>query len=214
MAVRIAIGREGVGFTFVIDAEESLLLAGCFDRVERDGESAVCAVFKAEGHGESGCHLAVCLAFGGACADCGPANEVGDVLWCDRVEQLGGGWHAEVDHFLEEAAGDAEAFGDVARAVEVGIHDEPLPADSGAWLLEIDAHDEEHAVFDLFCECGELVRIFAACFQIVDRAGADYDEESTVVTEDDFVNGFATLSDEFACGFRFFDLFAKCEWRW
>jgi len=52
------------------------------------------------------------------------------------------------------------------------------------------------------------VRIFAAGFQVVDRAGADDDEQASVVTKDDFVDGFAAFGHEFACGFRFFDLFA------
>lgn len=209
MAVGVAFGGDGVGLSGVVDAEKSLFLAGGLDGVDGDGEAAVGAVFKAEGHGESGGHLAVSLALGGAGANGGPANEVGDVLRGDGVEEFGGGGYAEGDDFAEEAAGLAEAFGNVAGAVEIGIHDEAFPTDGGAGFLEIDAHDDEEAVADLGGEGGDFAGVFASGFKVVNGAGTDDEEESGVVTEDDFMNGLAAFGDEAFVGFGAFDLFAE-----
>lgn len=86
VAIRITLGGQCAGLALIVDAEESLWLAGRFDCVDRDVEVAVGAVFEAERHGQAGGHLAVGLALGGSCADGGPADEVGDVLRSDRVQ--------------------------------------------------------------------------------------------------------------------------------
>ena len=133
---------------------------------------------------------------------------------CDRVEQLGGGWHAEFDYFTQEAAGNVQALRDVAGAIEVWVHDQALPSYGGAWLFEVDAHHEQHAVFDFLCEDGEFLCVFTAGFKVVDRARADHYQLAAVVAENDFMNRFAALRYEFAGSLRFLDLLAQCDGRW
>jgi hypothetical protein len=165
------------------------------------GDGAVGAVLEAEGHREAGGHLPVGLGFGGAGADGTPADEVGDVLRRDGIEKLGGGGQAEVEHVAQEGAAEAEAGGDVVRAVEVRVHDEAFPADGGAGLLEVDAHDDHHAVGDLAGEGGEAAGVVAAGVEVVDGAGADDQEEAFVVGEDEPVDLAAGAGDEFGLGF-------------
>ena len=76
-------------------------------------------------------------------ADGGPTDEVGNILGCNGVEELGGGRKAKVGNVSEEAAGDGEAITNGAGAIEPRVHDKAFPAGGGAWFLEIDTHDEE-----------------------------------------------------------------------
>ena len=63
------------------------------------------------------------LRFSGARADGGPADEVGDVLRCDGIEQFGGGGQAEIEDIAKKGAGEAQAGGNVMGAVEARVHD-------------------------------------------------------------------------------------------
>ena len=188
VAVGIAARDDGGGGAVEVDAEKRVRLRGGLDGVDRGGDGAVGAVLETERHREAGGHLAVGLRLGGARADGGPADEVGDVLRRDRIEQLGGGRQAEVEHVAQEGAREPQAGGDVVRAVEVRIHDQALPADGGARFFEIDAHDDHHAVGDLAGERGEPAGVVAAGLEVVDRAGADDQEEALVVGEDEPVD--------------------------
>jgi putative aminopeptidase FrvX len=109
----------------------------------------------------------------------------------DGVEELGGGGDAELDHLAEKLSGDLQALGDVVGAIEVGIHDEALPADGGAGLLEVDPHDEVELVGDLVGEIAEAFGVFEAGFGVVDGAGADDDEEAGVLSGEDGSDGVA-----------------------
>ena len=187
----VAAGGQCIGLALVVHAEKSLRLAGRFDRIDRNGQAAVGSVFEAEGHGETGSHLAVGLAFGGPGADGRPANQIGDILWSNRVEQLSCGRHAHVDDFTEEGAGEAEPSGDVASAVEPGIHDQALPADGCARLFKIDAHDKKKAVFYLFGQFCETPCVLAACLDVVDGAGPHHEKQAPVLAENDLVDRLA-----------------------
>ena len=145
----------------------------------------------------------MCLRFSGARADGRPANQIGDVLWRDGVEQLSCGWQAEVDDGAEEFAGEFKSCGDVAGAIKVRVHDEALPADGGARLFKVHAHDQEEAVGDFAAEGGEALGVFAAGGDVVNGAGADNQEPAGVVTEDDAVDGFAAAGDERRLGVVF-----------
>ena len=68
------------------------------DGVDGDLHIARGGVLESDRTGEAGDELAVDLAFGGARADGSPADEVGDVLRRDHVEEFGAGGHA---HFGE-----------------------------------------------------------------------------------------------------------------
>ena len=101
--------------------------------------------------------------FGRASADRTEHDRVGDVLRCDRFEKLGRRGEAQTCDLDEQAAGEAKASGHIERVVEVGVVNEPLPANGGSRLLKI-----------------------------VDRAGADNCYEPSILAGQDAFDGLAT----------------------
>ena len=85
---------------------------------------------------------------------------------------------------------DAQAVVDLKAAVEIGIVDQAFPADGGARLFEIDAHDDQQIGGAAFFGFLQLRGIFLRRFDVVDRAGA-HDHQQTVV-------GAMQECDEFA----------------
>ena len=149
VAVAVALGDEDGGLAVLGVAEEVVGLTGGEDGFDGDLHVAGGAVFEADGAGEAGDEFAVDLAFGGAGADGSPADERGDVLGGDHVEELGAGGDAHVGEVEEEMAGLAEAVVDLEGLVEVGVVDEALPAEGGAGFFEVDAHDDAEIAGEL-----------------------------------------------------------------
>ena len=196
VAVGIAARDDGGRGAVEVDAEKGLRLAGGPDGVDGGLQGTVGAVLETERHREAGGHLPVSLRLRGAGSDGSPADEVGDVLGCDGIEKLGGRGQTEVEDVAEKCAPEAEAVGDVVGAIEVRVHDEAFPADGGAGLLEINAHYDYDAVGDFAGEGGEAAGVVAAGVEVVDRAGADEQEEAPVVGEDDAANVLAAVGDK------------------
>jgi hypothetical protein len=72
--------------------------------------------------------------------------------------------------------------------VEVGVVDEAIPADGGAGLLELDAHDDGEGVGELVDVGLELGGILAGGGGVVDGAGADDDEQAAVAAGEDLAD--------------------------
>ena len=136
------------------------------------------------------------LRLGGARTDRGPADQVGDVLRRDGVEQLRSGGKPEVEHVAQEGARDPQARRDIVRAVEVRVHDEALPAHRGPRLLKIDPHDDHHPVRHLARERGQAPPVFEARIHVMDRAGTHDEEHPVVVRENEAMDVPAGLRDE------------------
>ena len=119
VAVLIAFGDEDGGLAVFGVAEEVVGLAGGEDGFDGDLDVAGGAVFEADGAGDAGDELAVDLAFGGAGADGSPADEGGDVLGGDHVEELGAGGDAHLGEVEEQMAGEAQAVVDLEGLVEM-----------------------------------------------------------------------------------------------
>src|SRR5688572_13677913 len=100
------------------------------------------------------------LAFGRARADRAPCDEVADVLRGDHVEELAADGHAALVEVEQKLARDAQALVDAEATVEVRVVDEAFPADGGARLLEIHAHDDEELAAELLAELREFPGIF------------------------------------------------------
>lgn len=186
VAVAVALGDEDGGLTMFGVAEEVVRLAGGEDGFDGDLHVAGGAVFEADGAGEAGDEFAVDLAFGGAGADGSPTDERGDVLRGDHVEEFGAGGDADFGEVEKEMAGLAEAVIDLEGFIEVGVVDEALPAEGGAGLFEVDAHDDAE-IAGVFGDCGlEEFGVLARGVSVVDRARADDDEEAMVFAVEDF----------------------------
>ena len=147
---------------------------------------------KPTGRRQSARHFAVRLRFGGARADRGPGDELGEVLRHDRIERLGARRQPELGDVQQQFARQQNALLDVKRVVQVRIVDQSLPAHRGARLLEIHAHDRAAAWSDT-CAGRRLqaVGILARRLHIVDGAGPDDDEQTRVAPLENRADHFA-----------------------
>src|SRR5690606_9894395 len=137
VTVFVARGRDDGRMPALGHRQEMVRLRSGLDRVNRDLDVAVGAVLEADRARQTGSQFAVHLRFGGTRADRAPADEVGDVLRADDVEEFGAGRQAEFVDVQQQFARDAQAVVDAEAAVEVRIVDQALPADRGARLFEI-----------------------------------------------------------------------------
>jgi len=195
VSVVIALGDEDGGLAVLGVAEEVVRLACGEDGFNGDLDVAGGTVFEADGAGEAGDELAVDLAFGGAGSDGSPADEGRDILRGDHVEELGAGGDAHLGEVEEEMAGFAEAVVDLEGLVEVGVVDEALPAEGGAGLLEVDAHDDAEFAGVLGDSGFEEFGVLARGFGVVNGARADDYEEAMVFAVKDLDDLGAGLVD-------------------
>jgi len=84
-------------------------------------------------------------------------------------------------------------FVDLEAVVEIGIVDQPFPANSGTRLLEIDPHHDQQIAGQAVGFGLEPARILDCSIQIVDRAGPDHDEQAVISAEKNPVNRLARL---------------------
>ena len=82
-------------------------------------------------------------------ADRTPADRVGNILRGRGLQKLSCGGEPGIQHAEQHAAGQEQAFANLMAAVDIRIVDQALPADRGARLLEIHAHDDEKVVRQL-----------------------------------------------------------------
>ncbi len=185
MAVVVA-GRAHDGWrTLAGERGEPVWVARGADGVDRHLYVAIGAVLEADGHREARGQFAVHLALHRARADGAPRDEVGVVLAERGIEKLRGHRQAEARDADHELAGEAEALVDLIGAVAVGVVDEALPAHDGAWFFKVHAHhDLEFARVER--RGGVQARgVVERGGGIVDRAGADDDEQTVVRAGED-----------------------------
>ena len=94
--VRIPHGFDDRGLPIGIDADEMMGGSGGCHGVHGHMQTAFRAVLEADRHRHTACHLPVGLTFRGSGSNSGPADEIGNVLRADRIQQLGGAGHAEL----------------------------------------------------------------------------------------------------------------------
>ena len=135
------------------------------------------------------------LALGGARADRSPADEARDILRRDHVEKLGAGGNAHLGQVEQQMPRLAQAVVDLERLVEVGIVDEALPAERGARLFEVHAHDEAELLRELGDGVLQQLGILTRCLGVVNGAGADDDKQAIVLAVEDVDDLVAGLED-------------------
>ena len=193
VAVGVAAGGDDRRQPLLGDGQEMVRVAGGLDGVDGDLRVAVGAVLETDRHRQPGGQLAVGLALGGARADGPPADQVGQVLRRDHVQELAAGRHPHLGQVQQEAAGDGQPLVDLERPVDVRVVDEPLPADGRARLLEVDPHDDEERVAQLGGDRLQSAGVLAGGGHVVDRAGPDDDHQPVVVAAQDARRGLAAL---------------------
>ena len=173
MAVRIAAGRHDRGDALLGDRQEMVLAGSGADRVDRDLDVPSVPFLKPTGIERPEASSRWTWLSRRARADRAPGDEVGEELRRDRVEELAAGREPQLRHAEQEAARAVEPLADREAAVEVGVVDQPLPADRRARLLEVDAHHDAEVGGEFALDLGEPPRVLEAGLGIVDRARPD-----------------------------------------
>ena len=168
VAVVISLGGDNCGMAELGYGEEGVAVAGSLDRVKRNLYGAVSAVLESDRAAQSRGELAVDLRLGGSCSDGAPADEVRNILRSNKIKILGCRGNAHLVHVKEQLARDAEAVIDVEGVVKVRIVDESLPADRGAGLLEVNAHDDLKGVMVSVAQLLDLSCILDCSLGIMD----------------------------------------------
>jgi hypothetical protein len=88
---------------------------------------------------------------------------------------------------------EAQALVDLVRPVEIRIVHQPLPADGGARLLEVHAHDDNQVLPELVLHLEQAPRVLEPRFGIVNRARPDDDDHPVVRSVEDAVNRLARV---------------------
>ena len=185
MAVGVAARREDRREALLGDAEEAVRVRGRAHGVDRDLHAAVGAVLEADGHRQARGELAVHLALGRPRADRAPGDQVRGELGRDRVEELAARGQPQLGEVQEQAARQAQALVDREAPVELRVVDEPLPADGGPRLLEVDAHHDVEVARVRVGRRAEPPAVVEGGDGVVDRARADDDEEPVVAAVQD-----------------------------
>src|SRR5690606_34629853 len=124
-----------------------------------------------------------------------PGDEVREILRGGHVEELAAGGQAEIVDLEQQAAGQPQPLVDVEAAIERRVVDQALPADGGARLLEIDAHDDLERGSEFAAHLQQPAGVVEGGGGIVDGAGADDDGEAVVAAVQDVVQGVPCAQD-------------------
>ena len=158
-------------------AEEAVRMGGRPDGVDGDLHAAVGAVLEADRH-RAGRRPARGAPGSRSCARRSrPRHQVGDELRRDRVEELAAGRQPELDQVEQQPPRQPQPLVDREAAVQVRVVDQPLPADGGARLLEVDAHHDaaDRRPARRPAPCSRRA-YSSAGRRVVDRAGPDHDD--------------------------------------
>jgi len=68
------------------------------------------------------------------------------------------------------------------------IIDQPLPAQDGAGLFKIDAHDDLHAVLQLLAQRQQVARVIHRRHRIVNRARPDDHQQPAILAVEDVLH--------------------------
>jgi hypothetical protein len=169
---------------------------GCADGIDGDLDVAVGPVLEADRHRQARAELAVDLALGRARADRAPADGIGDVLRGDRIEELEADRQPGAEHPEQHVAGAPEALVDVARAVEVGVVDQPLPACRRPGLLEVHPHRDQQVLFVRVGEGAQAPRVVERGLEVVDAARAHDDQQPVVLAVEHRVHALAAVQHD------------------
>lgn len=197
MAVGIAHGFDDGSLAVGIDANEVVWGAGGSHGIDGDMEAAFSAVLKTNRHGHATGHFSMRLAFGCTGTDRRPADEVGDVLWTDGVQQFRSAREAQLIDLEENRSGQLHPRCDIAGPVEMRVIDQAFPSDCGAWLFKICPHHDQEAIAQSIGHGLQFGGIFIGRSGIMDGARADdYQKTVSVLSMEDSTNGFSGFNNE------------------
>jgi hypothetical protein len=152
--------------TFLTDTKEDVTGSSSPACIDSNTDATIGRIFEASRHRQGGCEFSMDLGFGRAGTDRTPSHQIRGVLWRDRVQELAPGGKAEFSDIqdfirsesiktcelkevcigLTQSASDAEPSVYLETVVELGVIDEPFPADCGARFFKVNTHDDEEIV--------------------------------------------------------------------
>mmetsp|Transcript_8238 Transcript_8238/g.16424 ORF Transcript_8238/g.16424 Transcript_8238/m.16424 type:complete len:372 (-) Transcript_8238:761-1876(-) len=189
VAAKVALGVNDGSNTLFGHREERVRVLGGLACINGDLNISTGGVLETHGAGKSRGKFAVHLRLGGTCSDGTPRNKVREELGGDSVQELNTAGESELVDLEEELAANAETLVDLEGSIKIRVVDETLPADGGAGLLEVHAHDHKNLILKLSGKLGKLLGVLAASLNIVDGARADDDDHAVVLTVHDAVHG-------------------------
>ena len=136
------------------------------------------------------------LTLRGARADGPPGDEIGEILGRDDIEKLAARGHAHVVQIQQQLACMPQALVDIETAVQIGVIDEALPADRGAWLFEVHPHNDDQLLAERAHQAFESGRVLERRLGVVDRARPDDGQQPVVLAVQQMVNRAARLEGE------------------
>ena len=202
MGIRVAGGGEDGGAAFLGDRQKMMGMGRRVHGIQGDAQAAAGGVLEAHGTGQPRRQLAMALTLGGAGADGPPADEVGDVLGADEVEELGPRRYAQAIDVHEQGTGQFEALVDLETAIQVGVVDETLPAHRGARLLEIDAHDNQQLFVEAVADRQESLGVIPGRVDVMHRTGPHHRQQAVVLVVENVANGVPGMVDGGGDGVR------------
>ena len=137
------------------------------------------------------------LRFGRAGTDGSPGHQIAKILRRYRIERLGASGQAKLGYVVQKPSGQFHAFGDVERIVHIRIVDVALPAGGSARFLKIDAHDDKQRVGHVVGERFQATGVVEPGSRVMDRAGADHNEQSVILAIKHVAQRLTALPDRF-----------------
>ncbi|MNC47237.1 hypothetical protein D3C75_962880 [compost metagenome] len=168
VAIAIAAGVNNRGMTPFGDGQETVRCASGIDRIDRDLDGAVGAVFEAHRARQARGQFTMHLGFRGTCADSSPAHQICQVLRCDHIQELARSRQTAVIDIQQQLTRQAQAFVNLEAVIHLRIVDQPFPANGGTWFFEIDPHHHFQLTVELLAQGHQATGILFRRFGIVD----------------------------------------------
>lgn len=201
-AVLVTSGLGDSSQTLLGDTQEAVGVSSGTNGINGNSEVAVGTVLEANGETETGGELTVQLRLGGAGANSTERDQIGQVLRGDGIQHLTGNGHAHAGKIRVELTRDTETLVDVVGLINVGVVDQTLPPHRGAGLLKVGTHDDTKVGGKLLGELLQTAGIFEGRGRVVNRAGADNNQQTVILLLDN-LHGLVTARADGLEGFLF-----------
>ena len=117
-----------------------------------------------------------------SCRYCGRSGQAPRWRWAGLFGQV-----------AQQLATDMQAVLDLEGVVQVRVVDQAFPADGGARLLEVHAHDQEQGIGHFGSQALEAIGVLVGGLDVVDRAGADHHEQAMILAIEDVAYHFTAV---------------------
>ncbi|KPW99693.1 Uncharacterized protein ALO75_05364 [Pseudomonas syringae pv. coryli] len=189
--IRIALCLDNRRVAMTVHAKVAMWMRSRTHRVAGHRHAAISTVLEPDSHGQAAGHFPMDLRFGGASANRDPTEQIVEVARRHGLQYLGGDRQAQAQHLQHQLPRQRQALGHVVAAVKARIVSQAFPAHRRARFFDVSAHYQQHLITDLRSKTSQSLSVFKGGSRVVDRAGADDDQQSRVLTFKDGAYGAA-----------------------